>query len=409
MANSTTIDHWSVAGKLIHWSTALLIFIAMILGWAAELWPLSPDQLTLFVWHKVIGITVLGLVALRILWRLSAKRPSYPEEMDGQQVMLAKAGHLALYLVLILMPLSGWIVNSAANFPFRWFGLFEVPSIVAPNEQLQQQAAFIHLTLFWALLALIVGHAFMAIFHHVKHKNHVLTGMLPKQLKPGIFLSSFFGAMSVIVLVGYFFLLMEPTESGLERPAEPHVAQLENEDESVVAETTDLLWQVDYEQSSLGFTATYAGSTFKGIFSDYQALIYFDPANPESGLFDVTINTSSVTTFSADRDGMLGNADWFNFEQYPEATYITRTIRMDTGNSYLANGQLTLKGLQQPVDLQFEWLDTDQDTLRVSGQAQLLGRSDLDRRQFNIGAGIWSDDETVGYVVTVEVDLLLSR
>lgn len=170
---------WNPAAKLFHWSTALLIIVMFALGWLAVTWPLSPTKIQLFNWHKSLGLFILAWVLLRLSWRLTHPAPALPGELSRIERWAAHLSHGALYFLMLAMPVSGWVINSAADFPLKWFGLFSVPQLVAPDESLQDTAEAVHFTLFWTLLGIVVLHTAAALHHHYIRKNNVLRRMLP--------------------------------------------------------------------------------------------------------------------------------------------------------------------------------------------------------------------------------------
>jgi cytochrome b561 len=177
LRNSAT--RWGVTAQTLHWGMATLILGMFGLGWVAASWPLSKTKLQLFFWHKSIGMLLLALVALRALWRSLDPAPPLPSTMTRLEVWLAQASHLALYGLMAAIPLSGWVINSAANFPFQVFGLFPLPAVVEPSKATQQLAAAIHLGLFWALAALLTVHVAAALRHHFWLRDDILRRMLP--------------------------------------------------------------------------------------------------------------------------------------------------------------------------------------------------------------------------------------
>lgn len=170
---------WGAPAKALHWTIAVLILGLMVLGWAAASWPLSHTKISLFYWHKSLGMLVLALALLRVLWRLLNIRPGLPEQMPLLERRLAAASHVLLYLLPVVMPLSGWVINSAANFPFKVLGIWPLPALVPPSKTVQGLAETVHLSLFWILAALLVLHVAAALRHHWVSADGVLLRMLP--------------------------------------------------------------------------------------------------------------------------------------------------------------------------------------------------------------------------------------
>jgi len=170
---------WGTLAKLLHWMVAALVFLQMALGWAAVTWRLSPTKLDLFVFHKSIGMLVLLLMIVRVAWRTVNTAPSLPADMRPLEQRSAHASHLLLYLLLLFMPLTGWIVTSAANIPFRMFWLIPLPPIVAPDKPTADAAASMHLVLFVVLSLLLALHVAAALRHHFFRHDDVLARMLP--------------------------------------------------------------------------------------------------------------------------------------------------------------------------------------------------------------------------------------
>lgn len=177
--HSTQTD-WSTVIKLFHWAMVLLIIGMMILGWTAKGWPISPTKIKLFFWHKSFGILILGLALLRLLWRLQDNAPSLPASTPRIERALARASHAMLYTLMVVMPISGWVVNSAGKFPFKVFGVWRLPQIVAPDKAVEELAKDVHLTLFWIFATLLLVHVTAALRHHFVLRNDVLVRMLPR-------------------------------------------------------------------------------------------------------------------------------------------------------------------------------------------------------------------------------------
>jgi cytochrome b561 len=175
--NTPTV--WSPVAKLFHWSTALLIGAMFVLGWLAVTYPMSPTKIELFNLHKSLGLFILAWTLLRLGWRITHEAPPLPVDIRRAERRAARLAHAALYVLIIAMPFSGWVINSAADFPLKWFGLFRIPQIVGPNEGLQDIAELVHFTLSWTILAVLALHIVAALRHHFVMKNEVLLRMLP--------------------------------------------------------------------------------------------------------------------------------------------------------------------------------------------------------------------------------------
>lgn len=170
---------WGMPAKLLHWAVAALVLVQIALGWTAVSWRLSPTKLDLFVFHKSIGMLILVLMLARVAWRAVNTAPSLPADMRALERRAAHASHLLLYLMLLLMPVTGWIVTSAADIPFRIFWLIPLPAIVAPDKEMADAAVRVHLLLFVALSLLLTLHIGAALRHHFVKHDDVLARMLP--------------------------------------------------------------------------------------------------------------------------------------------------------------------------------------------------------------------------------------
>ncbi|MDH6151710.1 MULTISPECIES: cytochrome b [Paraburkholderia] len=173
----------------LHWLIALLMCANVVLALSAD--SLPDDWVRPVIdTHKSIGITVLGLALLRILWRVSHKPPPLPREFPSWEMIAAQLAHFALYLLMIALPLSGWLHDSAwkdaATHPMRWFGLFQWPRIgyvmqLDPTlkETLHDRFGALHTWLGYALYALLAMHIGGALKHEWLDRKSVLKRMTP--------------------------------------------------------------------------------------------------------------------------------------------------------------------------------------------------------------------------------------
>ncbi len=175
----STAHHWGIIAKTFHWLVALGIFALAGIGLYMVDMPLGMAQLKVYLLHKALGVTVLALVLLRLLWRLFDRHPHYPADMPRWQVGAAHASHALLYLLLLLLPISGWVYNSASGFPLPWFGLLQLPAIAPVSKSLAHVALSVHEIAFWVLAMVVLLHVMAALDHHFRHRDTVLARMLP--------------------------------------------------------------------------------------------------------------------------------------------------------------------------------------------------------------------------------------
>ena len=178
MAARNTPHTYGWVAKLFHWVMAALMLGMLALGYYMSDLPKSPFKFDLYWWHKSFGTLVLMLVAVRLAWKATNPRVT-PVAMPRWQILTAKSVHLALYLLMFAMPLSGLVMSSAFGFPVSFFGLFTVPDMVAPDRALGSLAAEAHELGMYALFGLITLHVAGAFKHHFIDKDETLRRMLP--------------------------------------------------------------------------------------------------------------------------------------------------------------------------------------------------------------------------------------
>lgn len=192
------IVRYTKTAIVLHWVIALLIIAMLALGlWMHELPKEAPKSATidLFNWglytltlpepvsvrtfyfnlHKSIGITVLALILLRIFWRLTHVAPAFPDTMKGWEKKLADLGHKALYVMMVVLPLSGFIMSIYSKWGIRWFGMPLVKGV--DNPQLRDIFVEVHEVSAWIIIVLIVVHVVAALKHKVIDKDDVMKRM----------------------------------------------------------------------------------------------------------------------------------------------------------------------------------------------------------------------------------------
>ncbi|OGS90199.1 MAG: cytochrome b [Gallionellales bacterium GWA2_60_18] len=163
----------------LHWLAALLIFSAFPLGLYVHEMALSPLKLKLLSYHKWLGVTIFLLTVARIAWRATHTPPPLAATIPLWQQQVAHVLHLLLYILLLLIPLSGWLMSSAKGFPVVYLGLVQLPDLVDKDKLLGDLLAEVHKLLNFGLLALVGMHIGAALKHHFIERDDTLRRMLP--------------------------------------------------------------------------------------------------------------------------------------------------------------------------------------------------------------------------------------
>jgi cytochrome b561 len=165
--------------KALHWLLALMVFGLLGLGLYMTGLKTTPQKIQLYMTHKSVGLTVLLLMLIRLLYRWRNPAPALPAAMAAWQKRLASLTHIALYLLLFAMPISGWLMNSASGFPMKYFGWFRVPDLIARDAERLAFFKTAHEYIAWTLIALLALHVLAALKHHFLNRDDVLRRMLP--------------------------------------------------------------------------------------------------------------------------------------------------------------------------------------------------------------------------------------
>ena len=173
-------ERWGRVSQLLHWLIVVLIVVMAYLGLTMTDLPNNPYKIRLYALHKSIGLSLLALVILRLLWRGYTGAPRPLPGIPAWQERVASLTHFALYVLLLAIPLSGWIFNSAAGFPMQWFGVVNLPALTGRSTALRELSGTWHELLFWALIVLALVHAAAAIYHHLFQHDATLARMLPR-------------------------------------------------------------------------------------------------------------------------------------------------------------------------------------------------------------------------------------
>lgn len=173
-----TRSRYGLVAKILHWGLAILLIGMLGFGtYLADL-KVTFSNFHLFGLHKSLGLLALSLIVLRLFWRALSPAPKLiSDNTSPAQIWMAKATHMGLLTVMLLMPSTGWIASSAAEFDIRFFDLFALPKIVATNPQTEAFFFKTHAVLGKIFVALIVLHIIGALLRHFRKKDDTLKRM----------------------------------------------------------------------------------------------------------------------------------------------------------------------------------------------------------------------------------------
>lgn len=172
-------ERYGVVAQALHWLTAALILGMFGLGIYMVRLPLGLEKFNLYQLHKWLGVTIFGLAALRLLWRLWHPAPPLPASMPAWERAAARASHALLYSLLFVQPVIGFLQSNAANFPVVLWGVLPLPALIGPDEPLSETLLHVHHFGAFLFMLLVLVHALAALRHHFLLHDDVLRRMLP--------------------------------------------------------------------------------------------------------------------------------------------------------------------------------------------------------------------------------------
>ena len=163
----------------LHWLMVLLVFVTFPVGLVMNEMALSPDKLRMLSYHKWLGVTIFILVVVRLVWRATHQPAPLMIELPQWQKLAAKAVHVLLYVLLFVIPISGWLMSSAKGFQTVYMGLMPLPDLLPKDKVLGDALAALHEVLNVTLLLLVVSHIAAALKHQFYDRDATLTRMIP--------------------------------------------------------------------------------------------------------------------------------------------------------------------------------------------------------------------------------------
>lgn len=397
---------YAMVAVLLHWSIAALILVQLMLAWRMKA-AHTPETFAVFQLHKSVGITILALSLLRLIWRLTHRPPPLPEAMAGWEKILARVTHWGFYLVMIGMPLTGWLMVSTdrLRLPTLLYGRIPWPDLPgfaslsdAARLPWREAGESAHASLAILFGLLFVLHVAGALKHQLKDRDEVLGRMAPgaqpgRRLEPRLLLIGF----GVAAALALGLAVRPPLPAAKARgPADASIASGPSPAGGSVP-----VWQVE-AGSVLGFTTSWSSQPVQGRFDRWRAEITFAPDSLDRSHVKVSVDLASVNTGDGQRDAVLPRGDWLDAEAHPQAVFTADRFERRGPDRFIAHGKLDLKGVSRPLDLPFR--------LTIKGsEAEVEASASIDRTVYGVGQGEWEKTDQIPAKVAITVSLRARR
>lgn len=395
-----------------------------------------------FQLHKSVGITILLLVAFRLVWRFKRRPPNLTA--SGWERLSVQVVHGLFYVLLFALPVSGWMIVSTSSIvvPTMLYGIVSWPDLplndlsVAAKKNWNDVAEFIHVNLVNIIYGLFALHIAGALKHHFLNRDGSMARMAPG-ITPGKAHNPRLIGIGITTLLAFGLGLWwyplgsgtaettarKPTPSKMVNRSKPSQTAVLTEQAATVAGEieADVLASAEEKSgaeiadtkvmplsswtiasgSTVRFSTSYVGEKINGSFGKFGGDITFSPDFLEKSHAEITIDMASVSSGDSQRDGTLKSADFFSVANFASGTFKTDRFRK-TGNGYVASGTLRLKGMAVPVSLPF--------TLDIAGdKAVMRGIVSINRTAFRIGEGEFAATNEIPAQVKIDIRVNATR
>ena len=415
---------------VLHWLIAALLVFEVALGLNME-GAKGADKFAVFQLHKSVGITILLLVLLRIVWRFYRRPP--PLNASGWERALAYIVHGAFYLILLALPVSGWIIVSASKIavPTLLYGTIPWPHLpgfgamaAATKQVWEATGEFVHTNLVNVIYLLVALHVAGALKHHFIDRDSEFARMAPGT-RAGSWTDPRLLVIGVTVVAAAFLGLgwqaggtrvsetaatvpsttVMPKESPTPTPSAIASASPEATEPAADASATAghvvSSWAIQ-PGSSLRFRTTWSGDAIAGGFTKFGGDIAFSPDRLDQSSVTITIDTASVFSGDSQRDDTLKSDEWFATGANRNAVFRATRFRKSGTDRYVASGTLRIKGMTAPISVPF--------TLRIVGdEATMQGSATIDRLAYKIGEGEYASTAEIPATASVAIAVKARR
>ena len=328
----------------LHWLIAILLTGLVVVGkFVNSLEADDPFRFELIQWHKSFGIMALLLVAFRLLWRLTHNPPLLPSALSRLERIGAGSAHLLLYLLMFLIPLSGWVMVSASplNLSTQLFGLIPWPHLpilpeLPDKAVIAEQFVEYHHLLVQVLMTVVAVHVAAALRHQFFVKDNVMSRMLlsvehGRDNRQGLIIGL------LLAFAGSLFLVNQ-----IQVNAVSIAKSVVKDGESANSQSNT----VGGGLSTVGFTALQLGEELNGVFESNEVVLVLDPAALS---LNATVETASVSTGDGQVDATVVSNDWFASAEFPIATFASEKLEKQGDSNYLVTGELTIRSVSKVI------------------------------------------------------------
>ncbi len=177
LANSS--ERYGLVTKLLHWAIAFAIFGLIALGWyMVDLTYFDRWYNASLAWHKTLGMSVLGLGVVFVIWKFVSPSPRHPPSLGALQMLAATLAHYVLMTMMVLIPISGYLISTSAGKPVEIFTWFSIPALIEVDDRLRDIAITVHYWCAYGTGALALGHAGAAFKHQFIDRDGILARMI---------------------------------------------------------------------------------------------------------------------------------------------------------------------------------------------------------------------------------------
>lgn len=347
---------YSHVAIVLHWLMALLIIGMLAAGkYMTGLAENSSLRFDLTQWHKSFGLLLLALSIVRLLWRLTHKPPPLSRSNPRWERIAAALTHGTFYILIVFMPITGWLMVSASplNISTFLFDLVRIPHLPivssAPNRaELAELFAMLHEYASGIFILLLLLHIAAALRHQFSLKDQLLSRMTP-DLVDGSFADSArltFGAI-IVTFAGLYLFNVASKQSPPLLPGKdsPTLSINDASAQSGSASGIESAWT----PASVSYTLVVLGDEIEGKFADAKVQAVIDPQNPLNSILNATVETASSSTGSPQVDDSLPGVDWFYISMYPQASFEAKQFEAIDNENMRITGALSIRNISKEI------------------------------------------------------------